>query len=99
MKYGLRNCAGQTFLEPRSLDPKAWLCELILPHWAKDRSPDRNHPHKRRFTGLYRRKKCIVRNLWIGSGLLMIVVATPALILAMTLATTFLSFVILDETT
>jgi len=29
----------------------------------------------------------------------MIVVATPALILAMALATTFLSFVILDETT
>jgi hypothetical protein len=28
----------------------------------------------------------------------MIMVATPALVLAMTLATTFLSFVILDET-
>ena len=98
MKNDLRIRVGQAFLEPRSLDPKGWLFELILPHWAKDRSPDRNHPHKRRFTGLYRRKKCIVRNLWIGSGLLMIVVATPALILAMALATTFLSFVILDET-
>ena len=80
------------------MEPKSWLCALILPHWAKDRSPNLDHPHRRRFTGLYRRKKGIVRNLWIGSGLLMIVVATPALILAMALATTFLSFAILDET-
>ena len=80
------------------MDPKGWLGEMILPHWAKDRSPDPGHPHKRRFTGLYRRKKGIVRNLWIVSGLLMIVLATPAMILAIALATTFLSFVILDET-
>ena len=81
------------------MDPKSWVCELILPHWLKDRSPDPDHPHRRRFTCLYRRKKGVVRSLWIGSGLLMIVVATPALILTMVLATTFLSFVILDETT
>ena len=80
------------------MDPKSWLCELILPHWAKNRSPSEDHPHRRRFTCPYRRKKGIVKNLWIGSGLLMIVVATPALILAMALATTFLSFAILDET-
>jgi hypothetical protein len=39
-----------------------------------------------------------VKNLWIASGLVMIVLATPATIMALTLGTTFLSFVILDET-
>ena len=77
---------------------KIRILDLILPHWVGDRSPDLDHPHRRRFTELYRRKKGIVRNLWLGSGLLMLLVATPALVLAMALGTTFLSFVILDET-
>ena len=78
--------------------PRAWLYKLILPHWTRDRSPDQNHPHKRRFTHVYRRKQGIVKNLWIASGLAMIFLATPAMVMALTLGTTFLSFVILDET-
>ena len=85
-------------MEQRALSPKDWLNRLLLPHWTRDRSPDHNHPHKRRFTRLYRRKQGIVKNLWIASGLVMIVLATPATIMALTLGTTFLSFVILDET-
>jgi hypothetical protein len=85
-------------MEQLFLSPRDWLHRLLLPHWTRDRSPDRKHPHRRRFTRLYRRKQGIVKNIWIASGLIMIVLATPAMILALTLGTTFLSFVILDET-
>jgi len=82
-----------------TVNPLDWLQRHVLPQWTQDESPDREHPHKRRFTPAYLRKKGIVKNLWIGSGLLMILLATPALMLALTMGTTFLSFVILDETT
>ena len=77
---------------------REWLNRRMLPRWAEDRRPDQAHPHRRRFTAVYRRKRGIVTNVWIASGLVMAVQASPALILAMTLGTTFLSFVILDET-
>lgn len=80
------------------MNPIDWLHRLVLPEWTKDESPDHQHPHKRRFTRRYMRKKGIVKNLWIASGLVMILLATPALVLAIALGTTFLSFVILDET-
>ena len=80
------------------MNPRDWLRRQILPEWAWDDSPDHQHPHKRRFTHAYLRKKGIVKNLWICSGLLMILLASPALILAATLGMTFLSFMILDET-
>ncbi len=81
-----------------TLDFQEWLQRYILPHWVEDRSPDAEHPHRRRFTLAYRRKKRIVKNVWIASGLVMIVQASPAIIAGMLLGTTFLSFVILDET-
>lgn len=77
---------------------KDWLLHRVLPEWIRDESPDGQHPHKRRFTTLYMRKKGFVKSVWIGSGLLMILVATPALVLALAMGTTFLSFAILDET-
>jgi len=55
------------------------------------------HPCWRRTTHKYRRKKTIVRDVWIVSGLLMIP-SPPMLVLALALATAFLSFAILDET-
>ncbi len=55
------------------------------------------HPHWRRATARYRRKKSMVLNLWIGSGLLMLFLSPPGIIV-LALLTTFLSFTILDET-
>lgn len=75
-----------------------WLTQALMPDWLNDTSPDRNHPHRRRFTATYRRKRGIVKNIWIGSGLVMAVQATPAVIISLLIGTTFLSFVILDET-
>jgi hypothetical protein len=70
----------------------------LLPNWADDESPDAEHPHRRRFTRRYRRKQGIVKNVWICSGALMLLQSTPAAIIVLGLGTTFLSFVILDET-
>jgi len=75
-----------------------WLRQLFLPRWVEDRCPDCDHPHRRRFTAGYRRKRGIVKNVWIVSGAVMAIQASPAIIVALTLGTTFLSFVILDET-
>ncbi len=55
------------------------------------------HPNLRRYTLKYRKKKKIVRDLWLVSGLLMLCVP-PTFMLAMALGTTLLAFVILDET-
>ena len=75
-----------------------WLYRHLMPKWAHNRSPDATHPHRRRFTDTYRRKRGIVKDIWICSGLVMLSTASPALIVTLTLATTFLSFLILDET-
>lgn len=75
-----------------------YLYRRLLPYWRQNRTPDPNHPHRRRFTNRYRRKRDLVKNLWIGSGLLMVLCNNVALILVLALATTFLSFCVLDET-
>ncbi|MCB1724022.1 MAG: hypothetical protein KDJ39_10060 [Gammaproteobacteria bacterium] len=80
------------------MTPKNWIHQLMLPHWLNDESPDHKHPHRRRFTVAYRRKQGIVKNVWIASGLLMAIQGSLPLIATLTLGTTFLSFVLLDET-
>ena len=55
------------------------------------------HPRLRRQTSKYLRKKRIVRDVWLVSGVLMISMPLN-IILALALGTTFLAFTILDET-
>ncbi len=62
-----------------------------------DKDAIAEHPHWRRATSKYRRKKSRVMNLWIGSGLIMLFLSLPGVI-ALGLLTTFLSFAVLDET-
>jgi len=77
---------------------KPFYCRL-LHDWILDARPDPSHPHRRRYTPTYRRKRQWVRSLWITSGILMIAFgASPGLVAAMALGTTFASFCILDET-
>ncbi len=73
-----------------------YLC--LLPDWARDRSPDRGHFHRRRFTLAHRAKRRLVRDLWLGSGCVMLLNPVLPFMLALGLATTFLAFTILDET-
>lgn len=54
-------------------------------------------PRARRKTPKYRKKQRIVRDIWIISGLLML--STPVgMAYVLALGTTFVSFMILDET-
>lgn len=70
----------------------------ILPGWVNKYSVDPSHSHGRRFTRAYKRKKEIVKLVWVGSGATMLLFPAPAFIVALALFITFLSFVILDET-
>ncbi len=54
------------------------------------------HPSWRRYTGRYRRKLRIVRDLWLISGCIML--TAPLAIPVLALSTTFIAFMILDET-
>jgi len=56
------------------------------------------YDHARRSHPRYRAKRRIVKDVWIGSGTLMILFPEPAAVAAMALLTTFVSFMILDET-
>jgi hypothetical protein len=69
-----------------------------LPSWLRDRTPDRAHFHRRRYTRGYCRKRGIVRNVWIGTALVMLCGPDLAWVCAESLFATFLSFAILDET-
>lgn len=55
------------------------------------------HPSFRRYTLKYRKKRKIVRDLWIVSGLLMVIASIQVMVI-LALGTTFLAFAILDET-
>lgn len=89
-------------LRPLAMEPDLnlirWIHRCLMPAWTGDSTPDTEHPYRRRFTPAYRRKRRMVKNIWIGSGLVMIASGSTAATLGLMLATTFLSFMILDET-
>ncbi len=57
-----------------------------------------NHPHYRRFTKRYMRKRGLVKSLWIVAGVIFLINPVIQLIAVVALFTTCLSFAILDET-
>ncbi len=58
---------------------------------------ERLQAEDRRLTAIYKRKQSLVKDVWIGSGL--IIIFMPLSIqMTMLIATIFLSFCILDET-
>lgn len=70
----------------------------LLPDHLRDRRPDPDSPHRRRFTRKYKRKQELVRKLWIGAGLVILANPTVAMLLIVALPTTFVAFIVLDET-
>ncbi len=75
------------------------LGRYFLSHYYREEFiVDKEHPNYRRLSVQYRRKQSIVKNFWIGSGVICLVFPFLPLIAIMTLATTFISFCILDET-
>lgn len=74
------------------------ICQSLLPDHLQDRRPDPNHAHRRRFTSKYRRKQGLVKNLWIGASLVVLLNPTIVMLLIVGLPVTFLAFIVLDET-
>jgi len=65
-----------------------------MPDWEKEL-----HPSWRRYTKKYLKKQGLVRDLWIGAGGVMLFISgSVGAILTLALAATFLSLIILDET-
>lgn len=74
------------------------LVRAFLPQENEICVPDPDNHHARRYTRRYRLKKGWVKNLWIGTSLLMLCFPLLPFVLALGLFTSFLSFAILDET-
>jgi len=71
---------------------------ILLPPSIVKGSPDVNHFYRRRRTQAYLAKRSLVKGFWLLAGLAMLIQPIPAVILAITIFTTFLSFMYLDET-
>ena len=74
------------------------LVRTFLPQENEICLPDPNDDHRRRYSRNYRQKKGWVKNLWIGTSLLMLCFPLLPFVLGLGLLTSFLSFAILDET-
>lgn len=78
---------------------KSLLWHYLAPDTLRNVTPDAQHCHRRRFTPQYLRKKRLVKSLWLGALTIGVLFQSPPLIFIIALFMTFLSFLILDETT
>jgi len=76
----------------------ALLVRFFLPRESEICLPRLEDSHTRRYSRRYRLKRSWVKNLWIGTSLLMLCFPLLPFVLAVALLTAFLSFAILDET-
>lgn len=75
----------------------ALIRQFILPTWTNDTTPDKSHFYRRCFTSAYLQKKSTVKNIWIGSGCIMLAFPNPLFVIPAIFFVIFLSFSILDE--
>lgn len=74
------------------------LCiQLFMPVWRRHVTPDRRHPLGRTLTRRYQARKSVVKNFWIASGMLMVMMPVLPVVVGLALFTTFVSFMYLDE--
>jgi hypothetical protein len=71
---------------------------LLAEYYREELILDENHPHYRRFSKDYQKKRGIVKNFWIGASLIALIFPVLHVALSLMLITTFVSFSILDET-
>lgn len=74
------------------------LVRFFLPRESEMCIPSAEDSHTRRYSHRYRLKRNRVKNLWIGTSLLMLCFPLLPFVLVISLLTSFLSFAILDET-
>ncbi len=75
-----------------------WYQYLLSGYYNQELIVDSEHPHYRRFTARYKKKKSLVKSIWIGVGLITLLFPLLHVVFSLTLLTTFVSFSILDET-
>lgn len=78
-----------------------WLyfcAQLFLPAWRQQQIlPERRHAYGRTLTKRYLARKAMVKNFWIASGTAMMLMPAMPFVVGLTLFTTFVSFMYLDE--
>ena len=74
-----------------------WLDWMLSQHYCAHLVSQSRHPD-RRASALYRIKKRLVKNIWLVSGVFMLINPSLPLIVGTALFTAFISFSILDET-
>ena len=75
---------------------RTWILPLSPRLFGEE--PVLRQDQERRKTTKYKKKQGIVKTVWIAMGLLMLINPVPPFVAAVSLFTTFLSFIILDET-
>ena len=71
---------------------------FLLPSWQRSNVVDGKHFSHRRRTAAYIQKKRLVKDVWIVSGCIILTNPVMPFLVFMGFLTTFLSFMILDET-
>ena len=71
---------------------------LFQPNWVRHRNPDSEHFYRRTLTPQHRAKKRLIYYIWVSVLLTMLIIPSLAYAFAASLFTTFVSFMILDET-
>ena len=74
------------------------LClQLFLPAWRQTLTPNARHACGRTLTPGYLARKSMVKNFWIASGAVMVMIPIMPFIIGLALFMTFVSFMYLDE--
>jgi hypothetical protein len=74
-----------------------FIWKLFMPDWQRNRTPDPRHSDGRRLCRAYRKRREQVKCFWIVAGLIVLVEPVLPFVVFVSLFTTFLSFMYLDE--
>ena len=78
-----------------------WLLQIIWgvlrTEWTSSARPDPRHGSRRRLCKSYRQRRQQVKNFWVVAGVLVLIEPTLPFAVFVSLFTTFVSFMYLDE--
>ena len=90
-----------SYYEPQNGDVRMrtvkQIMQLLMPHWHKGVRADSRHAFGRTLTRDYLRRREMVKNFWVVAGLMMVVQPLLPWVVWVSLFTTFMSFMYLDE--
>ena len=74
-----------------------WQCSLLSHYHSSEFIVDHNHPHYRRYTRQYVRKRSALKQCWLIAGVFAALFPVAAVLVIMVLVGVFASFCVLDE--